>query len=185
MDMLGLYASMRKDIRAVKNTADKVRTAIDDNTVTASHLHGGIRTHAFEFMFSRLSFHWDASDPAVDLTAQDYGFDTVRLRTFGIDAAAMTSGLTERDRPKLVNFWRADKASGTYNPGPDLAALRTAMIAARAWVIANYPLGAGGVDEGTVIDADGIRTSKIYSAGEFDALGPLLDDVSTACSDLL
>lgn len=185
MDTLALYTAMRRDIIAVRSQAERASAKITASTINASDLHDGLRTNGFEVMFTRLSVHWDASDAAIDLTTQDYNFPVAKLRQWGVEPSVLMASLTERDRTKLVNFWRADKVSATYSPGPDLSALRTSMIAVRAWVIANYPVGIGGLDEGITIDADGERISKVFAAGEIDALKPLLDDTSLKCAALL
>jgi len=185
MDMLGVYSAMRRDILAIRSQADRISARIAANTVTASDLHDGLRTNGFEVWFTRLSVLWDASDASVDLTTQDYTFPSAKLTQWGVDPVALTAGLTERSRAKLIGFWRADKLDAGYSPAADLAALRTSMAAARNFVATNYPIGAGGLDEGIAIDADGERITKVFSAGEMTALGPLLDDTSAKCAPLL
>lgn len=185
MDTLGLYTAMRRDIIAVRSQAERFSGKITANTITASDLHDGLRTNGFEVMFTRLSIHWDASDAAIDLTTQDYNFPLTKLQQWGVEPSVLMASLTERDRTKLVNFWRADKVSATYNPSPDLANLRTSMIEVRNEVITIYPTGVGGLDEGITIDSDGERVTKIFDAREADTLKPLLDITALACAALL
>lgn len=181
MDTLALYTQLRRQIGHIKAQADRMAIKAAAGTINASDVHDGIRTNGFEVWYTRVSIFWDASDPAVDLTAQDYGFSVARLALWGVDPAAVQTSMTERDRAKLIGFWRADRKDAAFAPAPALGQLSASMIAARNHVIANFPAS---LDSAYRVDADGTLQPKVLAA-EMAGLQALLEDVSTKCAALL
>lgn len=185
MDTLWLYSMIRRQITEIKAQADRFSAKITAGTVNASDIHDGIRTNAFEVWQTRLRIFWDASDPLVDLTTQDYGFPAVKLASWGIDPAKLQAGLTERDRTKLIALWRADTGNGILAPAVLLTQLKASMTPARQFVIDNYPTGVAGEDQGLTIGPGGERVPLVFAGGQMAGLKPLLDDVSAKCAALL
>lgn len=183
MDTLQLYSEFRKNLNAVKRQSERMGARIVAGTFNSSHAHDGIRSNAFDVWQIRLQMLWDATG-TVDLTTKDYGRPLAWLQNKGLDPFRLTDALTERDRPKVIAFFRADLAEPTFAVAPALGALKISMEAARDFVAANYPVS-GSTDLGSTFDANGDKVSVVFTAGEMDGLAPLLVDVSIKVSALL
>lgn len=184
MDILDLYANIRRVVWEVDHQCEMIAGEIAAGGTTADRLLSGIWTNAFEAWTARLRVLRDLADPAVDVTKADYGHSDERLKQWGLDRARMQEDMRERDAAKLTGFWRADKKDARATPNVALDELLAAMAATRNWVAANYKTLTGG-GSGFVVGDDGSKSWRPLEKTDLAALETLLATVRAKAAALL
>lgn len=156
MDSLGNYSSMRAVLRSVSGNATRFSPKFRDGSANADWVEKGIY-RVFDLWQAKLTALWLLSDNTHTLAFSDFeltpGEDVVqieaRLRSAewsmlqGSETlSTLEASMTERNRSKLVAFFRADMENPGLAVGGGLVAVRNAMDVCRdAAAVAIPPTG--------------------------------------------
>lgn len=136
MDTLDLFVGLRNTFREIDRQCERFAPSFRDGTAKATWLEDGVN-YAFDSWRAQLLLRWLLSDDMHDLSLSDFDAGERALIEFGIISPTRTladiqASATERDRTKLLAFFRADKADQSLNVGQGLNAVSTAMANAKA-----------------------------------------------------
>ena len=140
MDTLEVFLKMRNHLRGYYVRAAEQGAKFRDGTAKATWLDDTI-IYEFENHYAWLTLYWLLTDSSKTIiTEADFtGVDTAELTSFGIlgrsTFAGWISGMSERDRTKLLAFFRADMSDSKLDVQQKLTDIR--KLVNEVQVIAN------------------------------------------------
>lgn len=195
MDTFEIYRAMRETLARIRKRAVDYAPAFRDGTALATWLEDKIDWTLAQWR-DHLALGWHLSDATHALTLADFrqGAESdaeiaARLNAGGIGGLdAVAARFTERDRAKLIGFFRADMNDSALNVGGALLDIDAALAAAGNRATALYP-SSGDVTAIKYVNRDGrrLRVSKTIDEMGLDG-APLagdLDGLAAAVGGLL